>query len=47
MHGGEEVKKIVSRILVEKPEGKRLLGRPSIGGCIIVKWISERQDGMV
>jgi hypothetical protein len=30
------------RILVEKPEGKRLLGRPRLGGRTILEWILER-----
>jgi hypothetical protein len=30
------------RILIGKPEGKRQLGRPSVGGCTILKWIFER-----
>jgi hypothetical protein len=34
------------RILVGMPEGKRSLGRPRRGRTIL-KWILERQDGMV
>jgi hypothetical protein len=30
------------RILVGKPEGKRPLGRPKVGGWIILGWILER-----
>jgi hypothetical protein len=30
------------RILVGRPEGKRPLGRPNIGGWTILKWILER-----
>jgi hypothetical protein len=30
------------RILVGKPEGKRLLGRPNVGGRVIWKWILEK-----
>ena len=30
------------RILVRKPAGKRPLGRPSLGGRIILKWIFIR-----
>jgi hypothetical protein len=30
------------RIFVGKLEGKRLLGRPDVGGCTILKWILER-----
>jgi hypothetical protein len=35
------------RILVGKPEGKRPLGRPRRSGRIIIRWILERQDGVV
>jgi hypothetical protein len=35
------------KILVGNPEGKRPLGRPSVGGWTILKWILERHDGMV
>jgi hypothetical protein len=35
------------RILVGKPEGKRPLGRPRVGGRIILRWILERYDGVV
>ena len=31
------------RILVKKPEGKRPLGRPSLGGRMILKWIFIRK----
>jgi hypothetical protein len=30
------------RILMGKPEGKRALGRPNLGGWTISKWILER-----
>jgi hypothetical protein len=30
------------RIFVEKPEGKRPLGRLDVGGRIILKWIVEK-----
>jgi hypothetical protein len=30
------------KILVGKPEGKRPLGRPRLGGRIILRWILER-----
>jgi hypothetical protein len=30
------------RILVGKPEGKRPMGRPNVGGRIILEWILER-----
>ena len=32
----------VYRFLVGKPEGKRPLGRPRLGGWIILGWISRR-----
>jgi hypothetical protein len=32
----------ILRILVGKPEGKVLLGRASVGGWIIIKWILYR-----
>jgi hypothetical protein len=35
-------KKNEYRILVGKPEGKRQLGRPTLGGRIILKWILEK-----
>jgi hypothetical protein len=35
------------RILVGKPEGKKPLGRPRSRGWTILKWILERQDGMI
>jgi hypothetical protein len=35
------------RLLVGKPEGKRLLGRPRLGGWIILGWILERWDGAI
>jgi hypothetical protein len=39
-------KRTAYRILVGKPEGKGPLGRPR-HDRIILKWISERQDGVV
>jgi hypothetical protein len=30
------------RILMGKPEGKRPLGKPNVGGQIILKWILKR-----
>jgi hypothetical protein len=36
------VKRNVCRILVGKPEGKRPLGRPDVGGWAILKWILGR-----
>jgi hypothetical protein len=35
------------RILVGKPEGKRLLESSEVGGRIILKWILELQDRVV
>jgi hypothetical protein len=32
------------RLLVGKPEGKRPLGRPDVGGRIILRWILKRWD---
>jgi hypothetical protein len=34
----------VYRVWVGKPEGKRQLGRPSVGGRIILKWIFMKRD---
>jgi hypothetical protein len=39
--------RIVYRILVGKPEGKRALGRQRRRWGTILKWILERWDGMV
>ena len=33
------------RVLVGKPEGRRPLGRPSVDGRIILKWILKKWDG--
>jgi hypothetical protein len=35
------------RILVEKPEGKIPVGRLNVGGRMILRWILEKQDGVV
>jgi hypothetical protein len=35
------------RLLVEKTEGKRPLGRQDVGGWIILGWILERWDGVM
>jgi hypothetical protein len=35
------------RFLVGKPEGKRPLGRPRHGWVEILRWISERWDGVM
>jgi hypothetical protein len=37
-----EAKSNAYGILASKPEGKRPLGRPGLGGWLIVKWIIER-----
>jgi hypothetical protein len=37
----------VYRLLVGKPEGKRLLGRPRRRCWIILGWILERWDGVM
>jgi hypothetical protein len=34
----------IYRVLVMKPEGKRLLVRPSLDGRIILKWIFRKWD---
>jgi hypothetical protein len=44
MHGE---KRNAYRTLVGKPEGKGLLRRTDIGGRIILKWILEKQDGVL
>jgi hypothetical protein len=33
------------RVLVEEPEGKRVLGRPRLDGRIILKWIFSKWNG--
>jgi hypothetical protein len=39
-------KRNIYRLLVGKPEGKRPLGRPSVGGWML-GWILERWDGVM
>jgi hypothetical protein len=34
-------------LLVGKSEGKRPLGRLDVGGWITLRWILERQDGVM
>ena len=36
----------VHRVLVEKPEGKRPLGRPRRSGRIILRWIFGKWKGV-
>jgi hypothetical protein len=31
------------RILAEKPEGKKPLGRPRLGGRILLRWMLKKQ----
>ena len=33
------------RVLVEKPEGKRPLGKPGVDGRAIIKWIFKKWTG--
>jgi hypothetical protein len=40
-------KKKEYRLLVGKPDGKRLLGSQDGGGWIILGWILERWDGVM
>jgi hypothetical protein len=40
-------KRNIYRILVGQPEGKNHLQELDIGGKTILKWILERQDGLV
>jgi hypothetical protein len=35
------------RVLIGKSEGNKTLGRPSLGGRVILKWILQRYDGVV
>jgi hypothetical protein len=42
---GEE--RVVHRVLVGKPEGKRPFGDPDIDGKIILRWIFRKLEGVV
>jgi hypothetical protein len=35
------------RVLAGKPEGKIPVEHPDVGGRIVLKWILEKQDGVV
>jgi hypothetical protein len=37
----------VHRVLVGKPEGKRPLGRPTLDGRIILRWIFRKLEEVV
>jgi hypothetical protein len=39
--------KVLNRVLVGKPEGKRPLGRPRRRGMIILRWIFRKWDMVV
>jgi hypothetical protein len=39
------LRQIAYGVLVERPEGKRQLGRSSIDGSIILKWILKKSVG--
>ena len=34
--------RVVHKVLVRKPEGKRPLGRPDVDGRIILRWIFRK-----
>jgi hypothetical protein len=40
-------RRVVDRVLVEKPEGKRPLGDPGLDGRVILKCIFRKWDGGV
>ena len=42
---GEE--RVVHKLLVGKPEGKRPLGDPDLSGRIILRWIFRKLEGVV
>ena len=39
--------RVVHRVLVEKPEGKRPLGDPDLDGRIILRWIFRKWEEVV
>jgi hypothetical protein len=39
--------RILHTWLVGKPEGNRPLGTPKLGGLIILRWVLEREVGVV
>ena len=39
--------RVMHRVLVGKPEGKRSLGRPNVDGRIILRWIFRKWEGVV
>ena len=39
--------RVVHMVLVGKPEGKRPLGRPRLGGRIILRWKCRKWEGVV
>ena len=40
-----EASRVVYRVLMGKPEGKRPLGNPGVDGRIILRWIFRKWDG--
>jgi hypothetical protein len=45
IHMGQ--KRNACKVLMGKPEGKKPLGRPRNGGSMILRWILEKEDGVV
>ena len=45
VHMGEG--RVVHRVLVGKPEGRRPLGDPDVDGRIILRWIFRKWEGVV
>ena len=39
--------RVVHRVLVGKPEGKKSLGDPDVDGRIILKWTCSKWEGVV